>query len=109
METSAVQAIKLAIVGLTGLSRDALHIHVGLGTYFLAHVLFRGTAWHSTRALLAVAAVACAGELLDLRDDLRTFGVWRWSASLHDVVNTAFWPLVLFAAARWRGQPRGKS
>jgi hypothetical protein len=76
MEPSAVQAIKMAIVGASGLSKDALHIYVGL-------------------------AVAMAGELLDMRDDIASLGYWRWSASLHDMANTVFWPAVLAALARW--------
>jgi hypothetical protein len=43
---------------------------------------------------------ACAGELLDMRDDLRLLGHWRYMASLHDVINTMFWPTVLALLAR---------
>ncbi|MFO1207256.1 MAG: hypothetical protein U1E63_16295, partial [Burkholderiales bacterium] len=50
--------------------------------------------------LLAVLAVAMLGEVLDARDDFRSLGQWRWKASLNDVVNTAFWPAVLWILRR---------
>lgn len=46
MQTSAVQTLKLAIVELTGLSKDTLHVYVGLGVFL---------------------AVAIAGEVVDMR------------------------------------------
>ncbi|ARU06014.1 hypothetical protein CCO03_16265 [Comamonas serinivorans] len=94
METSWVQLLKLQIVGAVGLSKDALHIHVGLAVFVVACWVLRKTP-RPALAFAAVFAVACLGELLDLRDDLRTFGVWRWPASVHDIVNTCWWPLVL--------------
>ncbi len=94
METSAVQAIKLAIVGATGLSKDALHMHVGLAVYCAAALALRGRA-RPVMPFLAVVLLACLGELLDMRDDLLSLGHWRWAASLHDVINTSFWPAVL--------------
>lgn len=104
METSTVQAIKLAIVGATGLSKDALHIHVGLAVYGCAALALRGRA-RPIVPLLAVVLLACLGELLDMRDDLLSLGHWRWGASLHDVVNTSFWPAVLcFLASRKRAE-----
>ena len=99
METSTFQAIKLAIVSVIGLSKDALHIYVGLTVYLLATLALR----HRARTLwpvLLVFLIACMGEVVDMRDDIRSLGYWRWPASLHDVVNTVFWPLVLFAFAR---------
>jgi uncharacterized membrane protein YqgA involved in biofilm formation len=100
METSTVQAVKLAIVGATGLSKDALHIYVGLTVYLVATLTLRQRA-RAIVPLLVVVLVACVGELLDMRDDLHSLGYWRWGASLHDVVNTAFWPFVLYLMTRW--------
>jgi hypothetical protein len=106
METSTAQAIKLALVGATGLSRDALHIYVGLGTFLVVSIVFRKPL-RSLLPLLAAVCVTCLGELVDMRDDINTLGYWRWRASVHDVVNTTFWPLVLFVFARWI-QPHDK-
>lgn len=94
-----VQAIKLNITSITGLSKDALHIYVGLATLLTVAVVLRKPL-QSYIPWLAVLIVAVAGELVDMRDDLASFGYWRWRASLHDVLNTLFWPSVLLLLAR---------
>lgn len=99
METSAVQSLKLALVQSIGLSKDALHIYVGLTVFFATSWAFRkrkDISW----PLLAVLLIAVAGELFDMRDDLSSIGYWRWMASLHDIVNTMLWPTVIFVLAR---------
>lgn len=93
MELSFVQSSKLAIVAATGLAKDALHIYVGLGVFLL--VLLWRRCSRTLLPLLAVLVVAVVGELLDRRDDLASLGRWRWKASVHDIVNTLFWPTVL--------------
>ena len=100
MDITTVQSIKLAIMAATDLSRDALHVYAGLAACLVACVVFRRSL-HSLVPLSAALAVAVFVELLALRDDLATFGYWRLGASLHDIVNTIFWPFVLFALARW--------
>ncbi|SMF93928.1 hypothetical protein SAMN02949497_1224 [Methylomagnum ishizawai] len=99
METSLVQAAKLAIVSATGLSKDALHIYVGLTVYWVT-TLAIGKHTRAFHPLLIVVFIACLGEMLDMRDDISSLGYWRWSASLHDVVNTSFWPFVLYLIGR---------
>lgn len=107
MAISTVQAIKLAIVSVTGLSKDALHIYVGLMVFFAAMRIFRRQV-HRFMPLLAVFIVACCGEGLDMRDDLHSLGYWRWDASLHDVINTLFWPFVIALLMRkgWLFKPQ---
>lgn len=99
-DTSFVQTLKLDIVGFTGLSKDALHIYLGLGVWLLAAALFRRSIT-SLRPWLAVLVVACVIEGFDAFDDWVQLGRWRWRASLHDVVNTLFWPTVLAVLARF--------
>lgn len=99
METTAFQAIKLAVVSATGLSKDALHIYIGLTVYLVASLALHKSA-HRLWPLLLVVCIACMGEALDMRDDIHSLGHWRWRASLHDVVNTVFWPLVLCLLGR---------
>jgi hypothetical protein len=41
METSWYQSAKLFLVSALGLSKDALHVHVGLGVGLLARVRMR--------------------------------------------------------------------
>jgi hypothetical protein len=101
VETSWYQAAKLFLVATLGLSKDALHVHVGLGVFLLAALIFRRPL-SSPIPVAAVILAALAGETLDMWDDVRSLGYWRWQASVGDVVNTIFWPLVLWALARWR-------
>jgi len=99
MEPSLFQAGKLALVDLTGLSRDSLHLHIGLLVWLLTMLLGR----RSPRSLLplAMAALAAtAGELLDRHNALSLLGHWHWQASLHDWVNTLLWPTLLCLLAR---------
>ena len=100
MEPTTFQAIKLAIINASQLSRDALHVYVGLATFLLAALLFRRPL-RSFAPLLAVVVVALLVEAVDLRDDLATRGYMRWLASTHDFVNTLFWPTVLLLLARF--------
>ena len=100
METSWYQAAKLVLESTLGLSKDALHVHVGLSVFILVALVFRKPP-HSMIPLAAVFLAAITGEALDMRDDLRSMGYWRWQASLGDVVNTVFWPLLLWALSWW--------
>jgi hypothetical protein len=99
MQLSSVQSLKLAIASAVGLSKDALHVYVGLTVLFASAILMRKPV-RSILPWLATLAVAVAIELLDMRDDILSLGRWRWKASLHDVLNTIFWPSVLLVLAR---------
>lgn len=95
MEMSTVQSIKIAVEEAVKLSRDALHIYVGLAVFLVAAAV-SGKSLRSTVPWLAVLAVAVTGELVDMIDDLARLGAWQWQASLHDVINTVFWPTALW-------------
>jgi hypothetical protein len=96
MRPVTVENIKLAIVELTGLSKDTLHVYVGLGVFFAVAAVSRKRL-RSISPLLAVLAVAIAGELLDMFDKSQ----WRLLESLHDMLNTLFWPTVIWLLARF--------
>jgi hypothetical protein len=100
METSFVQSIKLVIVDMTGLSKDALHVHVGLAVFVILCLLWRKPP-HALAPVLVTVLVACLGEAVDRRDDIVSMGYWLWGESLKDAINTVLWPCVLFALARW--------
>lgn len=99
MATSPVETIKQAIVAVTGLSKDTLHVYVGLATFVLAALVLRKSA-RSIVPWLLVLAAAVLGELVDMHEDLTILGYWRWLDSVHDIVNTLFWPTVLLLLAR---------
>jgi hypothetical protein len=97
---SIFQSAKLFLVEATDLSKDALHIYVGLGVMLLVVILFRKSLadW---RPLAAVALAAVAGEVWDVIDTLSHGGTPRWSLNGKDVWNTMFWPTILFGLARF--------
>lgn len=97
---SDFQLLKLQLVSLAGLAKDALHIYVGLAVFLLAAWLLRRPL-RSFVPLGAVIAVALAGEAWDLLDTARAGQRLSWWRSWHDVWNTAFWPAVLFLLARY--------
>ena len=100
MHPTTFQSIKLSIIAASQLTRDALHIYVGLATWLVAAWLFRRPL-RSWAPLLAVVVVAVLVEVVDLRDDMVTRGRFRWWASAHDFGNTLFWPTVLLLVARY--------
>jgi hypothetical protein len=90
--------MKLLLMGGTGLSKDALHIYVGLAVFLLAL-----TRWRigSLPPLLLVLAVALAGEVWDLVDNIRTQVPMQWAGHFKDLWNTLFWPTALTVLARF--------
>lgn len=100
MESSVYQSYKSVILEILHLSKDAIHIHVGLIVFSLAVFL-----WRQGRldylSLLPVFIVAGAMEFLDLRDDFVSLGYMRWSASAHDLINTVLWPTIAVIACKW--------
>ncbi|WP_439100239.1 hypothetical protein [Congregibacter sp.] len=102
VETSSYQLMKIHILNAVDLSKDAVHIYVGMAVFLIAIVT-----WHRGRicwaSLLPVIAIAAIMEALDLHDDARSFGYLRWGASAHDFVNTIFWPTLIVLVARLRG------
>ena len=97
---SFLQSVKLWIIHAVGLPRDALHIYVGLGVLFGFAALFR-LSLRDWRPIAAVLVVALAGEVWDLRDEHAFGHTFAWAKSWHDIWNTMFWPLVIFALARF--------
>jgi hypothetical protein len=96
MRPFTVENIKLAIVQFTGLSKDTLHVYVGLGVFF-AVAAVSPKRLRSIIPLLAVLAVAFAGELVDRLDKNQ----WRLLESLHDLLNTLFWPAAIWFFVRF--------
>jgi len=86
-------------VEFLGLSKDAIHIHVGLAAFFMA-VVFWKRGRIELACLVPVVILALGMEVLDLRDDMATFGHFRWSASLHDFFNTTIWPAIIVCLSK---------
>ena len=107
METSLYQLFKIYFLHYVPLTKDATHIYIGLIVYLLAGI-FVVKNFGSIKPVLFVLGFAMLMEIIDLRDDYSSFGYFRWGASFHDIVNTTFWPLVLFLLFRFNILKRNK-
>jgi cell shape-determining protein MreD len=96
------QDAKLWLLDLIGLSKDALHVYVGMIVFLGVALAFR-LPLRDWRPLAAVFLAAVAGELFDLFESLAPLQEPHWAAAWHDLWNTMFWPTVLFVLARWSG------
>ena len=76
------------------MSKDAVHIYIGLIVFFIYVVIFKKSL-SSLKNLIPVLIVAVAMESFDLWDDFQSLGHCRWLASLHDIINTIFWPFII--------------
>lgn len=92
---SDYQVFKLWWVSVLPLTKDAIHIYIGVLCLFLALILFRRRL-SSFTALIPGIVVSITMEIFDLRDG---FGVL---ASLKDLVNTNLIPFLLVLLTRWR-------
>lgn len=102
---SEYQNAKLIILSILEISKDAIHIHIGLFVFFAAVVLWRKGSFDA-RCLIPVIIVASLMELLDLRDDYTDQGSIRMAAvtaSIHDLINTMLWPVVIVILG-WMGK-----
>lgn len=98
--TSNFQGLKLTIMHYTHLEKDALHIYVGLILLLVGVGVFK-LSIRSVKPLFLVLFFAVLGELIDRRDNIVDLGYWRWQDSVHDIINTLFWPTILVLMARF--------
>ena len=99
VQTSDYQMFKIRLLQAVPLTKDAVHVYVGMVCLLLALIVLRQSP-RSFRALVPGLVVALGMEVFDLRDDLVTVGHYRWAASLKDLVNTNLLPLVFVLAHR---------
>jgi hypothetical protein len=95
----AYSSAKTSLGAMLGASEDLLHVHAGLLIFFAAALLFR----RRMRSRIPVGLVwlfALANELFDAFAPMPSPSKWEVAA---DVVNTVFWPTLLFLLARRRG------
>lgn len=98
---------KTSVIHATGLDKDALHIYFGLALFLGVRLVWRRRGgW--VIAWLAVLAMACGGEWLDLNAEISRSAIQPDAAHWHDIWNTMFWPTVLLLVGRWL-QPGAKA
>lgn len=100
------EARKFTIVESTGLDKDALHVYFGMTLFLLVRLCWR---WRGgwLVAWLAVLAMACGGEWLDMTAEASRSAIQPDAAHWHDIWNTIFWPTVLLIVGQWL-QPRAR-
>lgn len=86
--------LKLWLIDLVNVSRDALHIHIGL-VVFLGLWLIFGRRWVGFLAWLVVLGMAVYGEMLDHANELPNLPDFVESEHPRDVINTMIWPTIL--------------
>jgi hypothetical protein len=104
---SLFETRKLSVIEATGLEKDALHIYFGLALFLFVRLVWRARGGWLV-AWLAVLAMACGGEWLDLTAEASRSAIQPDAAHWHDIWNTMFWPTVLLLVSRWL-QPAAKA
>ena len=106
---SPYQQLKNQILSVVGLSKDSVHLYIGIGC-FLVSILVLRFAPTAYKSLLLGFLVSLAMEAMDLRDNVRYRETTRALASLHDLVNTNLLPYLIVVALRLRlGAPPKKA
>lgn len=93
--------LKNELSAYTGAQEGLLHVHFGLVIFVVTALLLRRR-MRSPWPLLAVVFFALANEVIDYVGP----EPWPVAGSVWDVINTIFWPLILFLLAR-RGRSPG--
>ncbi len=83
----------------TGMADSLLHVHAGMLVLLLTRVTTGRRL--STPVPLAVVALAELGN--EVLDRLH-YGSWRWADTTSDVINTLFWPLMLYVGLNVRNR-----
>lgn len=106
MLPSYYQQLKLIIIELLALSRDAIHIHVGFLALLLM-LVFSRKKLHQWTVLIAPFVLSLLMECLDFWDDYLHLGRVNVAASLHDLLNTNLIPILLVIWARFERRRNG--
>lgn len=95
---------KTYVVDLTGLSKDALHVHFGLMIYVSSGLLFKKKYPGVVFPWIIVLGLESANELVDLFVRESKPGAIALLRSLKDLLNTMFWPTFFAMASRVLGR-----
>lgn len=91
-------AWKAALGEQLGASESLIHVHVGLAIFVVTALLLRQR-MRSWIPLAVVLVLAILNEVVDYN-----YGIlWDYISSGMDLINTIFWPTVLFLLARRPG------
>lgn len=82
------------------LSKDALHVHLGLAIFVVVALVFFRKRPASLWPWLAAFAAAVANEVMDIRGHVALTGYWIEGAK--DIINTMLWPTIAWVVLRMR-------
>lgn len=101
-------ALKTELSEVLGITKDALHIHIGLAIFLGVAFIFRRplTSWIPWLALLAFELVNELMDIFHLHNGAIGFEI---GDSVKDVLNTMFWPTIVLFAARWLRRRKEKA
>jgi len=91
--------VKEPIVLFFGISRDALHVHLGLVLFLIVATLFRDNPRRFLYAWIAVLTAETINELLDFHDWYHWTGYWNWRKSMIDYAHTLLWPSIFLLSS----------
>lgn len=98
-------ALKTQLSELLGITKDALHIHIGLAIFLAVALVFRRSL-ASWVPWLALFAFELANELMDIFHVHEGVIGFEFGDSLKDILNTMFWPSIVLIVARWQRRRR---
>ena len=94
--SSGYQSLKILLAEYVPIDRDILQVVIGLALTLVA-IAITGRSLR-LRPFVGAFVVACllgsAMEVLDMRDDMNSLGLWRWQASILDFLRTVFVPII---------------
>lgn len=93
--------MKPVLVELLGLSKDAIHMHVGFACFVITIFVWKKNV-SSFKVLIPGLIVSLLMEMMDMRDDNNLGRSPNVVASLHDLINTNFIPFVICLLARMK-------
>ena len=92
-------AIKTDLAALLGITKDALHIHIGLAIFFGLALLLRRSP-SSLLPWLGVLGFELVNELVDVFHWYNGTFQFEIGDAFKDLANTMLWPTVALIAAR---------
>jgi hypothetical protein len=105
---SPYQQLKNEILSVVGVSKDSVHIYIGIGCFLISILVFRLPP-QAYRSLALTLLVSLMMEALDLHDNVHYRETTRLVASVHDLFNTNLLPYLTVVALRLRlGAPPKK-
>lgn len=94
MEMSKYQSLKMHLLEIIPISKDAFHVYIGFTVFALAFLLLKSR-FKTFILIIPSIIISMLMETFDLRDDFRSTGECQWWESLHDIVNTNLIPFIL--------------